>query len=333
MRDEKNTLKICWLNTNKTIFIPHPSSFIPFFETRRPKTAYQKSTSAIFQLQSENLSLKLTEGQFMNEDLPNQNQPIEQGWEAPPPPEQILKTDEQPQMSEVGTLGSIFFEPGATFEDLRRKPRFLLAALIMVALFTAFIVAFNTKLGFERIARERLESSSWYQNQSPEQKETTLRQQTTPVVQGITYAVAPLAFLISLLIGGLIYWLGANAMGGSATFLRGLSVWVYSSFPPTVVSFLANFLVLFLKSADDIDIAASQNGLIQASPAFFINMKTSPVLGAVLGTFDVFLIWGWILAAIGLRIVGKISSGAAWAVVLIVALLNVAFRVIIALFA
>jgi hypothetical protein len=121
-------------------------------------------------------------------------------------------------------------------------------------------------------------------------------------------------------------------MGGSMTFLRGLSVWVYSSFPPTVVSFLANFLVLFLKSADEIDIATSQSGLIQASPAFFINMKTSPVLGAILGTFDVFLIWGWILAAIGLRIVGKISTGAAWAIVLIVALLNVAFRVIGALF-
>ena len=268
----------------------------------------------------------------MNEDLPNQNQPIEQEWQTPPLPEEIKKTDEPPQMSEVGTLGSIFFEPGATFEDLRRKPRFLIAGLIMLVLFAGFIVAFNSKLGFERIARERLESSSWYQNQSSEQKETTLRQQTSPVVKGITYAVAPLAFLFTLLIGGLIYWLGANAMGGSATFLRGLAVWIYSSFPPMVVSMLANLLVLFLKSADDIDPVASQNGLVHASPAFFVDAKTSPVLNALLGTFDVFYIWGWILAAIGLRIVGKISSGAAWAIVLIVALLNVTVRVIGALF-
>jgi hypothetical protein len=269
----------------------------------------------------------------MNEDLRNQNQPDEpEQRQAPPPPVDNTPPVEPAQMSEVGTLGSIFFEPGATFEDLRRKPRFLLAGLIMVALFTAFIVAFNSKLGFERIARERLETSSWYQSQSPEQKAKTLEQQTSPVVKGITYAVAPLAFLVTLLIGGLIYWLGANAMGGSATFLRGLAVWVYSSFPPFVVSMLANLLVLFLKSADDIDIATSQNGLIQASPAFFMNAKSSPVLHAVLGTFDVFLIWGWILAAIGLRIVGKISSGAAWAIVLLVALLNVAFRVVTALF-
>jgi hypothetical protein len=95
---------------------------------------------------------------------------------------------------------------------------------------------------------------------------------------------------------------------------------------------LANILVLFLKSTDDIDIATSQSGLVHASPTFFMDAKASPVLNAILGTFDVFFIWGWILAAIGLRIVGKISTGAAWAIVLLVALLNVAFRVIGALF-
>jgi hypothetical protein len=157
--------------------------------------------------------------------------------------------------------------------------------------------------------------------------------QTSPVFEYINYTLVPIAVLISFLIGGLIYWLGANAMGGTATFARGLSVWIYSSFPPIVVSMLASMLVLFLKSVDDIDIiAASQGSLIQASPAFFIGAKNSPVLSAVLGTFDVFFIWGWILAAIGLRVVGKISSGAAWAIVLLVALLNVAYRVIAAYF-
>ena len=152
--------------------------------------------------------------------------------------------------------------------------------------------------------------------------------QTSPVFEYINYTIVPGVFLISFLIGGLIYWLGANAMGGTTTFLRGMSVWIYSSFPPTVVSVLANILILFIKSADDIEVSALQNGLIQSSPAFFIDAKSSPVLHAVLGTFDLFFIWGWILAAIGLRIVGKISSGAAWAIVLMVALLNVAFRVI-----
>ena len=268
----------------------------------------------------------------MNEEDSNNIKPTEREWQTPPIPEQILKTDEEPQMSEVGTLGGIFFEPGKTFEDLRRKPRFILASLIMIVLITLFNFLFINKIGFEQMIRARIESNERVMQMPAEQREAMIAQQTGPIVKGITYAATPIVVVIIFLIGGLIYWLGANAMGGSATFLRGVSVWVYSSFPPTVVSMLANILVLFLKSTDDIDIASSQSGLIHANPSFFIDTKASPVLGAVLGTFDVFFIWGWILAAIGLRIVGKISSGAAWAIVLLVALLNVAFRVVGALF-
>lgn len=268
----------------------------------------------------------------MNQDLPNQNQPVEQEWQAPPPPADNKPVEEPAQMSEVGTLGSIFFEPGATFEDLRRKPRFLMAGFIIIILFTAFNILFIQKIGFEQIIRARLESNERVQQMSAEQKQALIDQQSGPIVKGISYAAGPLVILIVFLIGGLIYWLGTNAMGGNSTFLRGLSVWIYSSFPPTVVSMLANILVLFIKSTDDIDIASSQSGLVQASPAFFMDAKSSPVLHAIIGTFDLFFIWGWILAAIGLRIVGKISSGAAWAIVLLVALLNVAFRVVGALF-
>lgn len=266
----------------------------------------------------------------MNEDLPNRMS--EQEWQAPPPPIDNAPLAEPAQMSEIGTLGSIFFEPGKTFEDLRRKPRFVMAAIISVILLTMFISAFYSKIGYERIVRERLEASSMYQNQSPEAQKTMLQQQTSPIVKYITLGIAPLFFFISFFLGGLIYWGLANAMGGSLSFLRGVAVWVYSGFPPMVVSMLANMLVLFLKSPDDIDPVAAQQGLIHANPSFFLDAKAQPVLSAILATFDVFFIWGWILAAIGLRIAGKISSGAAWGIVLILALVNIALRVIGALF-
>lgn len=268
----------------------------------------------------------------MNEDLPNQNQPDEQEWQAPPLPEEIRKTDAHSQMSEAGTLANIFFEPGATFEDLRRKPRFILAMLIMIILFSAFNVLFTQKIGIDNIVRARLEKNPQIQQMSEKEKQDMVAMQSGTIGKVLTYAAPPIVLVIYFLIGGLIYWLGANAMGGSATFLRGVSVWVYSSFPATVVSSLANILILFLKSADDIDITTGQQGLIHANPSFFMDTKAMPVLSALIGTLDVFFIWGWILAAIGLRIVGKISTGSAWAIVLIVGLLNVAARVVGALF-
>ncbi len=70
-----------------------------------------------------------------NQDLIEQNKPE---WQAPPLPEEIEDIKEPAQMSEVGTLGSIFFEPGKTFEDLRRKPRFIMAALISIIVISLF---------------------------------------------------------------------------------------------------------------------------------------------------------------------------------------------------
>lgn len=263
-----------------------------------------------------------------NQDLIEQNKPE---WQAPPLPEQIEDIKEPAQMSEVGTLGNIFFEPGNTFEDLRRKPRFIMAAFISIIVISLFQFAFVQKVGFERIVKERFESNARIQEMPEEQKQALIEQQSGPIAKTISYVATPIVLIIVFLLGGLIYWLGANAMGGSAKFSHGLSIWSYSMFPPMLIAMLANFLILFLKSADEIDISSSQSGLIQANPSFFID-KGSPVLSALLATFDFFSIWGWILAAIGLKIVGKISTGAAWGIVIIVALIGVAFRVVGALF-
>lgn len=265
---------------------------------------------------------------------PENNNATQTDWQAPPIPEQINRNEsEPPQMSEAATLGNIFFSPGETFNDLRRKPRFILASLIMIVLVTAFNFLFIQKIGFENMMRTRLESSAGVQQMPAEDREKLIAQQTGPIVKTISYAATPIVVVVIFLIGALLYWGGAQAMGGDETFLRALSVWVYSSFPPTVVSMLANILILFLKSPDDIDVATSQSGLIHANPSFFMDGKSMPVLSAVVATADLFFIWGWILAAIGLRITGKISSGAAWAIVLFVALLNIAFRVVPAFFA
>lgn len=267
----------------------------------------------------------------MNEENQDLVENDEAEWQAPPFPENITVAEEPAQMSEVGTLGNIFFEPGATFEDLRRKPRFLIAGFLCILLISLFQYAFIQKVGFERFALEPLEANSRIQQMPEDQKKEFFKQQTSSLAKNIRYAIIPIGTLIVFLIGSLLYWLGTKAMGSSAKFSQGLAVFVYSFFPPIVIATFANFLILFLKSAEEIDIAASQEGLIHANPSFFLE-KGSPVLSAVLATFDLFAIWGWILAAIGLRIVGKISSGAAWAIVLLVALIGITFRVVGALF-
>ena len=255
------------------------------------------------------------------------------GWEAPPLPEEIeAEEGEEAQMSEVSTLANIFFEPGKTFEDLRRKPRFIMAFVIIALLSTAFLISFNQRVGDERIKRftiEQAEKNPQFAQLPEDQKERNIQLSLT-IQRAVQYAV-PLFIIIAFLIGSLIYWLGSKLMGGSAGFVQTLSVWVYSSLPPTVVSLLANFVVLFLKNPDDIDIATSSRGVIQANPSMLMDGKEMPVLTTLVSSIDLFAIWGWVLAAIGLGVVAKLSKGSAWGIVAILALFGITLRVIFSL--
>ncbi|MEO7675039.1 MAG: Yip1 family protein [Pyrinomonadaceae bacterium] len=238
-----------------------------------------------------------------------------------------------PQMSELSTVAGIFFEPGRTFEDLKRKPRFIVGAVIIALLVTAYGFGLYYKIGeagMRRVITEQLDKNPQTQSMSNEDKSKAVDLQMT-IQNYVRYAI-PIFVFISLLIGGLLYFLGAKAFGGTGSFLHGLSVWVYSSIPPTVIGMIGSFIVMAIKSADEIDIASSQRGLVNANPSILLNGSAQPVLATIIGTLDIFFIWGWILAAIGLRITNKLSSGSAWGVVIIFAIIGTLFRIIGAIF-
>jgi hypothetical protein len=249
----------------------------------------------------------------------------------PTPTAKKAEVSEPPQMSEVAAIANVFFEPANVFEDMRRKPRFLLAGLVVLAAISLFQVLFIEKIGYKEIVKSRIESSSRTRDLDKDQKNQIIQQQGSDMIKYVTYGATPVVVAVMFLIGGLIYWGMSSAMGGNGKFLGGLSVWVYSSLPPAIVFTLANLIVLFLKSAEDIDIANSQSGLVKANPSFFIDAAAHPVFAALLGSIDLFAIWGWVLASIGLQKVFKLSSGSSWAVVAILALVGVGAKVVGAL--
>jgi hypothetical protein len=253
-------------------------------------------------------------------------EPNSSEWQAPPPPEKIEES-EPAQMSEVATLGNIFFEPGRTFEDLKRKPRFIMALVIIALLVAGYAIGLQAKIGeagMRSFISEQMEKRA--PNLSSDQKAAQVDLQMK--ISGYTRFAIPVFVVIAMLIGGLLYWAGAKAFGGTGGFMHGLSVFVYSSLPPTIVGMVANFVVMAIKDADQIDLATSQRSLVNANLGFFIDGHSMPVLSTLLSTIDLFAIWGWILAAIGLRITNRLSSGSSWAIVIIIALIGVAFRVV-----
>lgn len=235
-----------------------------------------------------------------------------------------------PSMSTLETLTGIFFEPGRTFESLRDRPRFLIAGLIIIAVTMAFTILLYQRIGFENMMRQAIENSPRTADMSPEQKEQIIQMQTGPVVKAISY-LSPVIFLTILIAAGAaLYLLGTMMMARSISYKQALSVWVYSSLPPTVLLMLANILLIFLKSPEDIDPATANRGLVRANPSVLIDSTAHPVLATAIGALDLFSIFGLFLAALGLRKVTRLSKEAAWGIVIAIWLIGVIIRIAMA---
>lgn len=238
--------------------------------------------------------------------------------------------EDEPAMSTAETLSGIFFEPGRTFDHLRRRPRFLAAAVVMMALTSAFVYVTYSRVSYDDIVRRAIESTPRTADMPAEQKEKAIAMQTGPVFKTIAYVSRPVGVLIYLLIGGALYLLGIMAMGKGVSYRQALSVWTYSSLPPYVLAMVANIILLFLKPAEEITPEDVQRGLARANLSVLVDPTAQPVMATALGLFDVFAIYSLILAAIGVHKVAKLSSGSAWAVVLVIWLVGAVIRLALA---
>jgi hypothetical protein len=251
---------------------------------------------------------------------------------VPPPPPMAPPPEpakvEGPVMSTGQTLTGIFFEPGNTFASFRNKPRFLVALLISLLAIMIFFVSYTERIGFARIGREAIEKSPRAESMTAEQKEQQLKYSTGTVAKIVTYVITPFAIVLITGLGAAIYLLGGLMMGGRMNYWQALGVWVYSSFPPIIISTVLNMVLLFIMNPDTYDIVRGQRrGLVQANLGFLVNAKDSPQIATLLGSFDLIAIYGLFLVALGLRKAGKLSAGAAWAVVLVLFIIGVIVRV------
>ena len=224
----------------------------------------------------------------------------------------------EPQVSTASTLIDIFFEPGKVFEALRARPRFLVAGLILLALTCIMTFVLFMRVDMGQVIRERMERSPNAAQQSEAQREMGIK------IGKIGAAVfIPLSVPITIALGAALYLLGVLAFGGTINYKRALAVWTYSSLPQSVLAVIIGIAVLLLKSPDTVD----PQRLLVTNPGAFMGEDASPVLVALLSQFDVLRFYGMFLAALGLRKVGKLSSGAAWTIVIGLWLIGALFLV------
>jgi hypothetical protein len=240
--------------------------------------------------------------------------------ESPPP---FNPQPDPPKEISVGeTLTGIFFEPGAVFESLRTRPRFLVAGLVLILLTVVVTAVLYARVDMGQFIREKMDRSPRAAEQTEAQKEMGAK-----IGKTMGMIMVPLSVPIGVAAGAALYLLGVMAFAGSISYRQSVSLWVYSSLPPSVVASLVAVIVLLIKSPDTID----PEHMLVTNPGAFMGDGSSPALVALLTQFDLVKFYGLFLAALGLRKIAKLSSGSAWGLVLGYWLIGTVLRVIWAL--
>ena len=117
----------------------------------------------------------------------------------------------------------------------------------------------------------------------------------------------PIMYSLMVLIAGALLWLIGRITDIRTDFSRTVLIATYAAFVLLISQVLASVLIL-VSGPENFDTARSMSfGLLR----FMGSTEMNPVLRAVIGLFDIFVIWQAVLWAIGLSVLYRVSLGKA----------------------
>jgi hypothetical protein len=220
--------------------------------------------------------------------------------------------EEEPQAKGLGEgsrLTGVFFEPAKTFADVAARPGFWAPLILIIVVSLGYMTLFGQHVGWERMARQQLATSSRAATLTPEQRETQVQ---------ITMKFAPVMTYVGILVGVPVIWLiwAAILMGivkgmmsAPVRLKQVFAIIAYSSLPGVIMALLG-IAVMFMKPPDDFNL---QNPLVFNPGAFMDPTTSSKFLYSVATSLDLFRLWTLVLIAIGLKAAGgkQLSMGGA----------------------
>ncbi len=204
----------------------------------------------------------------------------------------------QAQMSAISRVFGIFFSPKKTFEDIVRKPSWIVAMLLMIAIWSGLCFALVKRADWLDYTKQQIEKNKFaaaqFENLTEAQKDTAYQQgaERSKVTQ---YVRAIIGWPLLILFSAAINFGAFKLIGGVRTnFGTAFAITVFAHLPMSLRELLA-IPVTFLKDPQSID---PQN-FLASNVASFLG-DNAPVWQMILGgSIDIFAIWAIILMAIG----------------------------------
>jgi Yip1-like protein len=206
----------------------------------------------------------------------------------------IPAPEAQATVSSFGRIMGIFFSPKATFEDIVRKPSWVLPVLLSTIFSIAVSFSINQRMNWREFMSQQIEKSPRAAQLSAEQKQQQIEggAKFTPV---FTYAIGVCGPILAALIIGLVMWGAYSLIGGISTNFGTAFGITAHAFLTGLVSSPLFILILYLKPFGTADL----ENPVAANLAAFLPDDAAKWLVALCKSFDIFVFWTLILLAIG----------------------------------
>jgi hypothetical protein len=238
-----------------------------------------------------------------------------------------MKTNGDPQVSTtpkesvLSRLWRVFYEPGRVFAEIPGKRGWIwpFLALSVISIVVAFVAI--PRIDREATLRYTLDKFGGGREISDEQIERM--SQSSPAMSAVkAVAGPPIAFLVVVAIGSLLYWLGLKLFGSEVCFGPVFAVAMYTTYAPQLVRKVLQ-LVFLLPRSGLLEFEVEQ--VVKSNLGAILNLDLLSAKGIIAASVDVFTIWQIVLLAIGLALVGKVSRGRAAGIAIAVTVLFVLF--------
>jgi hypothetical protein len=200
----------------------------------------------------------------------------------------------QAAISPFGRIIGVFFSPKATFEDIARKPSWLLPVLISTILGIASTVVLNQRMDWRDYITQQIEKSPRAANMPAEQKQKQA-DMSAKVTVYIVYVAGAIGSVCFAVIVGAVMMLAYNLLAGAgASFSQSLGIAAHS-LVVGIVSTPIFLLVLLLRPKGSID----PENPVATNLAAFLPEESAKWLMTLCKSIDLFTIWILVLIAIG----------------------------------
>jgi hypothetical protein len=200
-------------------------------------------------------------------------------------------------MGEFSRIVGVFFEPTKTFKDIAERPTWIVPMILVILAVIGVTTVMSQRIGWDRILRHQMETSSRAQQMSAEQREQQLAISEKFASVGAYVGALIGVPVADLIIAAVLLGIAGGLMGGGMRFKQVFAVVCYSGLPG-IVSAILTVVVIFLKNPDDFNV---QNPLAFNLGAFMDPNTASKFVYSLATSLDLLVFWMILLIATGLK--------------------------------